>query len=364
MALQEFHERHGARFGEVNGMVVVEDYGDVLGEHAAMHSSAGVLDLSFRSRLCVTGSDRARFLNGQVTNNVKDLQPGQGCYAALVNAKGRLESDLNIHCLTEELLLDFEPGMTAAVLQRLDRYLVADDVQLVDVSAPYGMLAVLGPRASEVIVKLQPGFALPAQPLASVTVRDEAHGDVMMVNHSRGAEAGFDMFVPTAILPLIAQKLLDDARVLGGRLCGWQALETIRIEAGLPRFGADMDETNLAPEAGIETRAISASKGCYVGQEIINRLRTFAHVNRTLCGFRIAGGPAQLPQRGDKLLFGDKEIGHITSALASPRFGCNIALGYARREASAVGTALTVRSLAGDITAIVVPVPFSTESLG
>ena len=125
MIAREFHLKHHAVFGEVNGAEVVSHYGDALAEHAAMCQAAGLLDLSFRSRLCLGGADRIRFLNGQVTNNVKDLATGEGCYAALVTAKGRLESDLNIYRLPDELLLDFEPGMgpTAAEMTPRQRAL-------------------------------------------------------------------------------------------------------------------------------------------------------------------------------------------------------------------------------------------------
>src|SRR5579883_1900764 len=146
LALHELYYGLNARFAEVNGCEVVADYGDWQAEHAALRESAGALDLSFRSRICLTGADRLRWLNGQVTNNVKDLRAGQGCYAALVTAKGKLESDLNIFCLPDELLLDFEPGLTERVTQRLDKYIIADDVQVVDVAAHYGLLSVQGPK--------------------------------------------------------------------------------------------------------------------------------------------------------------------------------------------------------------------------
>src|ERR1700693_1952744 len=112
LMLQEFHHGLGARFTELGGASVVGDYGDWPGEHAALHVSAGVLDLGFRSRICLVGNDRARFLHGQVTNDVKRLRTGEGCYAAITTAKGKMEGDLNIFCLAEELLLDFEPGLT------------------------------------------------------------------------------------------------------------------------------------------------------------------------------------------------------------------------------------------------------------
>src|SRR5436190_22108321 len=133
LALHEFHASLGAKFANINGMETVDHYADSSGlaEHSALRAAAGVLDLSFRGRLCLTGSDRLRFLNGQVTNNVKDLAVGEGCYAALVTAKGKFQSDLNIYILPNEILLDFEPGFSQAIIQRLEKYIIADDVQIV-----------------------------------------------------------------------------------------------------------------------------------------------------------------------------------------------------------------------------------------
>src|SRR5512138_3744922 len=140
-------------------MQVVNHYGDVLAEHAAVSESAGVLDLSFRGRLSLAGADRQRFLNGQVTNNVKDLQAGEGCYAALVTAKGKMVSDLNIYCLPDELLLDSEPGLAAAITARFEKFVIADDVQVVDAAPHYGLISVQGPKSAEAVNKL--GLGLP-----------------------------------------------------------------------------------------------------------------------------------------------------------------------------------------------------------
>ena len=136
LMLHEFHQSLGARFAELNGAQIVNDYGDWLAEHAALRETAGVIDLSFRSRICLVGADRARFLHGQVTNDVKKLRVGEGCYAAITTAKGKMESDLNIFALADELLLDFEPGLMEKISQRLEKFIVADDVQIVD-AAPH-----------------------------------------------------------------------------------------------------------------------------------------------------------------------------------------------------------------------------------
>lgn len=358
LALHEFHQGLNARFTEVNGQEVVNDYGDALAEHAALRQSAGALDLGFRSRLCLTGADRVRFLNGQVTNNVKDLRMGEGCYAALVTAKGKLESDLNIYSLPNEMLLDLEPGLAPHIAQRLEKYVIADDVQVVDAAPHYGLLSVQGPQAESAVRSLGLTETLPAKIAAFVTVQHATLGEIYLMNQPRTGSVGFDLFVPTASLGAVMDKLIAAVKQIGGRACGWQALDMARIEAGIPRFGADMDDSNLAPETGIEERAISYTKGCYIGQEVIARIRTYGQVNKSLRGLRLANDLRELPKKGDKLFHGDKEVGYVTSALASPALKANIALGYVRKEANQIGTELLLRTPAGDSAAIVSALPF------
>jgi folate-binding protein YgfZ len=360
LALHEFHHSLNARFGEVNGVEVVAHYGDALAEHAALRETAGVLDLSCRSRLCLTGADRVKFLHGQVTNDVSGLNAGEGCYAALVNAKGKMQSDLNLYRLADELLLDFEPGLSAAITQRLEKYIIAEDVQVVDTAPHYGLLSVQGPRASEVVRALDLGISVPAGLMTFLSAKDAMLGEIYLMNQPRVGTAGLDLFVPTASLGAVADKLLAAAKSIGGRASGWEALETARIEAGIPRFGVDMDENTLPPEAGLDARAVSYGKGCYIGQEVIARIRTYGHVARKLCGLRLADDLKALPMRGDKLFKDGKEAGHITSAVASPTFKASRALGYVRRECNQPGTELTLRSAAGESVAKVVELPFAT----
>jgi folate-binding protein YgfZ len=367
LALHEFHHGLNAQFGELNGAEVVAHYGDTLAEHAALRGSAGVLDLSFRGRICLTGADRVRFLHGQATNDVKRLRAGEGCYAALVTAKGKMESDLNIYALQDELLLEFEPGLTEKITQRLEKYIVADDVQVVDVASLYGLLSVQGPKTAEVVRTLGIFEALPEKPFQSVKVSDVTLGEIYLVNQERISELdgvsphpalGLDLFVPTESLGAVADKLIAAAKSVGGRACGWDAFEIARIEAGVPRFGADMDETNIPLESGIEERAVSYTKGCYIGQEVINRIHTIGHVNREFRGLRLADDLKNLPTKGDKLFHDGKEVGYVTSAIKSPTLKANIALGYVRREANAVGTELTLHSGNGETKVAVVESPF------
>ncbi|MGA2247956.1 MAG: aminomethyltransferase family protein [Verrucomicrobiota bacterium] len=380
LMLQEFHASLGGRFTEVNGSPAVNDYGDWLAEHAALRETAGVLDLSFRSRLCLVGADRARFLHGQVTNDVNRLRAGQGCYAAVTNAKGKMEGDANIFCLADELLLDLEPGLAGRISQRLERFIVADDVQIIDAAPHYGLLSVQGPKAEAVVRALGLSAEIPARQFESVKISEATLGEIYLASHGRLAPGGggqrqgapsaspdiaqdtgpwgFDLFVPNASLGAVADKLIAAAKSAGGWPCGWEAWEAARIEAGVPRYGADMDETTIPMECGLEARAISYTKGCYVGQEVINRIHSVGHVNRELCGFRLADDVGALPQRGDKVLLGGREAGQVTSAANSPWLKAIIALGYVRREANQPGTQLVLKTAQGESAAQVVALPF------
>jgi aminomethyltransferase len=274
----------------------------VLDDYWILRRNIGWLDFSARSRLLIKGGDRKRFLHGQVTNDVNRLGVGQGCYAAIVTAKGKIESDVNIYCLQDALLLDFEAGLTEKIAARFEKYVIADDVQIEDAAQRLAMFTIQGAEVSP------PTYA----------------GGYTFEN-PRGTRTGFDVFAPVG-------QNID----LPGRRCSGEALEIVRIESGIPRFGIDMDETNLAPEAGIEARAISYTKGCYIGQEVISRIRTYGQVARALRGLRCEA----LPATGDKLFLQGKEVGYVTSAIHSPVLNANIALGYVRREHNAIGTKL------------------------
>lgn len=368
LALHEIHAALGAHFGELGGHDLVADYGDIEAERAALATSAGVVDLSFRGRICLTGNDRVRLLHGQVTNDVKGLATNHGCYAALVTAKGRLEADLNIYALANELLLDFEPGLTQRILSRMNHYIVADDVQVIDVAPHYGLLSVQGPRAAEVLGGLQWFPRLPQSAFGVLSASDPALGELYLIHRTRcgwpkapSAPIGFDLFVPIEAMTVVFDKLVGAAKVCGGRAIGWTALDQRRIEAGVPRFGVDLDETNLAPEGGdaFVAHAIHYAKGCYIGQEVIARIRTYGQVSRAFRGLRFTDDRQDLPPRGTKLQKDGKDVGVLTSSVWSPGHRSVLALGLVRRECHALGTELTVATGGEGRHARIVELPFA-----
>jgi folate-binding protein YgfZ len=344
LALHDFHAARGAQFSVENGVEFITSYGSPEAEYLALTREAAVIDLSFRDRVCLLGADREKFLHGQATNDVQRLKTGEGAYAALVTHKGKLETDLFIYKLQDELLLDFEPGLTQKITDRLSKYIIAEDVQIIDVAPHYSLVTIQGPRAAEL---LAPNFPeLPAKALAW-TKTTSANGDLYVMSNARFGTDGFDLFIPVADTSEVAAKLAETIK-----LAGIDATEIARIENGIPRFGIDMDESNLAPEA-LRENAISYAKGCYIGQEVIARIRTYGQVAKALRLLRLPDELQHLPSKGEKLLHNGKEVGFITSATLSPKHGSKVALGYVRKEANSVGQSLHIATPEGPLATII-----------
>jgi folate-binding protein YgfZ len=335
--MRELHQNLGASFLELNGEEIVAGYGKLALEYRALTQTAALLDLSPRGRLCLLGNDRSKFLHGQVTNDIKALQSGAGCYALLVTNKGKVQADMNVFNLGDELLLDLEPGQSGFVTERLEKFLVADDVEICDVQPQFGLLSLQGPKAGEALSTLGIETHPPGTALAITRTEDPTLGTLFIANHARVGTAGFDLFVEDASLPAIADKLARAVQEVGGCPAGWEALEIARIEAGIPRCGQDMSEKNLAPETGVENRAISYKKGCYIGQEVLNRLHTFAEVKRRLVRLEMD----ETVPTGTALTHDGKDIGLITSSATLPGEKRNVGLAYIRKPHDEAGTQLS-----------------------
>ena len=340
LPLHSFHQRIGAQFGQLNDCEVVRSYLSVESEYLKISRNAGLLDFTFRGRIAVLGKDREKFLHGQLTNEVLGLKKGEGHYAAIVSAKGKLQSDLFLYKLDEELLLDFEPGFTAKLIERLEKYVIADDVHLVDVAPHYSLFSIQGPHALTLLKKTALFDSIPEKPL---TWRSDSSsdGEIYLMNNPRLNTAGYDLFVPKAAEVDFAERFDREEWV------GWDAFEIARVESAVPRFGADMDENNLPQEAEIQDRAVSFSKGCYIGQEVIARIRTYGQVAKALRLLRLPNQVQKLAGPGEKLFKEGKEVGYLTSSCLSPKYGAEIALGYVRKETNSPGSLLRLGSAEG-----------------
>jgi len=348
--LHPIHERLGAVLAETDGWLLPLHYGDPAGEHRAVRSAAGLLDRSHRGKLEATGRDRVGFLQGMLTNDVKVLGPGQGCWAALLDAHGKVVSLLVVHALEDRLVLELDPGLTAKTLEALERHLISERVEFRDAGGEWGILGCHGPEARPVVEAFL-GRALP--PLApwhhAPLGLDSTAGRVVRAEVT--GEEGYDLWLPPERLAEAWGRLV----ALGARPVGQEALNALRVEAGIPWYGADVDEGTLAIEAPLEA-AISYTKGCYIGQEIVARVTYRGHVNRKLVGFVLQEGA--LPRRGDRVVVAGKEVGAITSAVASPTLGRPIALGYLRREHWEPGTRVEIHAEGRSLGAEVAALPF------
>ncbi|MHB1844083.1 MAG: CAF17-like 4Fe-4S cluster assembly/insertion protein YgfZ, partial [Deltaproteobacteria bacterium] len=332
LPLRTLHLAAGATLGEVDGAERLLSYGEPARLALAARAGAGLVELSNRGRLAAVGPDRSSWLQGMVTADVGRLEPGQGCAATAVTAKGRLVAALRIFKRPDELWLDVDESRAGPLAEQLRHLLIMEDCELVDRSERSAMLGLHGPRALSLLRGLAEALpsALPEHAQAEIAIAGQPA--VAIGSRELGLD-GIDLWLaPAACAPI-----WEALRQAGATPIGGDAAELLRLEAGRPRFGAELDEGTLPLEAGLE-RTISYDKGCYVGQEIIARATYRGHVNRKLVGLWLSGEAAA--PAGTKLALGDKEVGELRSSAVSPRFGRPIALGYARREALAPGTSL------------------------
>jgi folate-binding protein YgfZ len=295
-------------------------------DYATITESAGLLDRSARGKLDVTGPDAAEYLQGQVTNDVLELEPGRACYAALLDPKAHIEADMRVfRAAPSEFWLDTEPHALDALLAHLRMYKIGRQVEIADRTSDRAILSLLGPASADVAARA----GEPARIAAT--------------------EAGADLFTAATEVDALRAALLG----AGARAIGDEAAEVVRVERGVPRHGVDMGAENLPGEAGIVERAVSFTKGCYIGQEPVARMYHRGRPNRRLRGLRLS---AAVPA-GDPVVSGGKEVGRLTSSATSPRLG-PIGLAILRREVEA-GDEVVVGEPA--VSATVVELPFDAS---
>ncbi|MBI4518144.1 MAG: GIY-YIG nuclease family protein [Deltaproteobacteria bacterium] len=328
--LDTVEQSAGARSADFLGICLPRSFGAPEAEWRAVRHGAGVLDARNRQLLSLIGGDRVAFLHGMITNDVKRSTAGKGVYAALLTIQGRIVSDLYVYALADRLLLDVPAWRRQAVREALDHFIIADDVEFEETDlAP--LLAIEGPDAADVLAAAAgqaPGEPAPFDH-SEITI---AGVSARCVAVSQTGEPGFRLLGR----PGDAAELWRRLSAAGALPVGLDALNVLRLEAGIPWHGVDMDAETLVMETGLET-AISFNKGCYLGQEVVERVAARGHVNRKLCGLV---GDGEVPPPGAPLLHHDREAGHLTSAAHSPALGRVIALGYVERTSWAPGTVL------------------------
>jgi folate-binding protein YgfZ len=313
----------------------------------AARRRAAFVSRSDRGRIVVSGGDRRSYLQGLLTNDVAALAEGRGCYAAYLTAQGRMIADLYVYELGDVILLTTTGDVKDTVMARLDQFIFGEDVQLGDVTGTFAQIAVVGPAASRAVAALIGGdaAALDALPEHGNRRVQFAGSPAIVTRTTDTGEPGFDVFVESGRVGEL-EAALGAAKVAP---LDASTAEAIRVESGIPAFHRDMDEDTIPLEAGIESRAISLTKGCYVGQEVIIRVlhRGHGRVVRKLVGIVFDG--SQVPVPGVPVHAGDREIGRVTSSAMSPALRKPIALGYLHRDFIEPGTPVAVGGVGGTV---------------
>ena len=348
--LLDLHVRIGAVIGAPCGVDVPLSYGDPAAEHRAVRGAVGIVDRSQHGVLEVTGKDRVSFLNGMLTNDIKALGPGRGCAAAFLDARGRVQALLAVLALTDRVLLVVPPGLAAKTLEALERFHFAEQLEIRDASDEFVMLMLAGPATAGVIERLA-AASLPESPWQHVET-PVAGAPARLVRGGGGTGATEAWFLAArAGGPALFEAIL----AAGAAPVGLSALDVLRVEAGTPWFGHDVDDSVLLPEMPFE-KLVSYTKGCYIGQELVVRVRDRGHVNRLLTGLILDGDV--VPRSGARVVVDGREAGRITSAVRSFSLGRPIALVFVRREHATPGTPVGVVDDGHDLAARVAALPF------
>ena len=356
--LVEIHRANGAELGEEDGWIVPSHFGVPLEEYQAVRSRVGLLDMCDHTALHLTGPDRVSYLQGMVTNDVKALTPGTGLYAAVLDVSGKMLADLRVFCTEASFILLLREPLKQKVIAHLNRYLVADDVEIEDHDGGYGMISLQGPEARSLLGAVTSAKELPSQVHSHLLLRIGGR-EIRVIRSTHTGEDGFDLLMEVHDLAPVVSLLEKAGADFSPRWIGLRAQELLRMEAGVPRYGADMDDEKLFPETGLE-QAVSYHKGCYLGQEVVERIRSRGHVNRKLAGMALEGEAPVI--RGDKIICAGKEIGRVTSSVFSPALKRPIALGYVQRDYLQPGTQISVERNGQLIAGAIAPLPFHPAS--
>ena len=332
--LAAVHARAGAKMGVWFGCALPDDFGDAAGEFRSARESVAPIDKNYRAYLSFTGPDRVRYLNAILTNNVKDLSIGSGNVSLLLNPQGHILAEIETYAFADKLFCVSYAMIRERLIEVLDKFIIMDDVTLSDETHRFGTLALEGPKAAAIVRELS---GVDIAPLGELTSTDGAVDAIpcRIVKRSPGGIAGAEFVVQTENLAALWEVLLAAARKHGGGPMGYTALSGVRLAQGVPWFGYDFGEKQIPHEAGLQDSHISYTKGCYTGQEIVERVRSRGQVNRQRVRLVFSG--EVVPEAGAPLTVDGKEVGFVTRAAKAwdavpPRV---LGMGYVRREAGA-----------------------------
>ncbi len=345
-SLLGLHRSSGATIGEYFGTLLPSRFGDFEAEYAALRETAALIDTNFRAFFSFTGPDRQRYVNAILTSNVRDLKPGQGAVGLLLNPQGHILAEVETFALDASILASCHAMIRERTFLTFEKFIIMDDVTLEDVTASMGTLDIAGPRTAALLAEMGvKNFA--EMPLLSHEEIKFGKISCRLVRRELAGAPAATWIANTGQLADLWSGLAERVRAHGGLPAGMEALNSLRLECGTPWFGHDYDDRQIPHEAGLERSHINYEKGCYTGQEIVERVRSRGHVNRRLTELRFFAGEAPAP--GTKLHAGENEIGNVTSAAFSPRLAQPIGMGYLRREHSAIGTRVDASGISAEV---------------
>jgi folate-binding protein YgfZ len=327
--LTEIHRASGAQLAEFGGCLLPAVFSSLAEEYAAGKGTVALFDTSWHATLRLTGRDRVKYLHAITSHNIQALETGSGTLALLLNPQGRILSELEIYVLAESVLARTDASARERTIVTLKKFIIASDVKVEDLTDATGSLAIEGPRALAVVEQAC-GIKLDGMP--AMAIRDVTVGGIacQMVHHSHFGEPGVEFIAARECLVPLWQILLVAACAHGGASIGMDAFHALRLEAGVPRYPLDFNDAQIPHEAAVENTHISFNKGCYTGQEIVERVRSRGQVNRKRVSLRFS--TVEPPAPGTKLRANGAEVGFITSAAAMPGARPAIGMGYVRRE--------------------------------
>lgn len=347
--LVSLHQSSGATLGDWFGCRLPSQFSGFDAEYRALRESVGLLDKNYHAYFAFTGPDRARYLHAILTSNIRDLAPGHGLLSLFLTIQGHILAEMEILALPESLLAVSYASILESLAAAFDKYIIMDDITLSDETPTTGTLALEGPLSSAVFSDLA------GPDLASFSQLDHAEAVIAgipcrIVRCSPGGVPGAEFIAANENLPALWHALADAVAKRGGCAAGYNALNSLRLEQAIPWFTYDFDQTSLPHEASLENSHISFTKGCYIGQEIVERVRSRGHVNRRLA--LVECSSAVPPPRGAEVTAAGAAVGRITRSGFSPLRAHPIALAYLRREFNALGSQV---SYAGGAATVIAP---------